>query len=758
MKRIILLISLMVIGLTHAFASSSWSVHLSYPDVSAITQSENKIYALSEGAMFSLDKHDNTIETFSILNGLNDSDIKLIRFSEDDNTLMIVYSNSNIDLMNSKGIFNLSEFKTKDMTGSKRINQIKFSNGAAFLAADFGILKVDLKKKEFSDTYHPTESTAITDLNFCGDKIYAMTEKSLLSANVNEKLLANPEKWTAFDNLPQAHVANKQIASFENHIFLLKADSSLYYLNEREWVLFGKKVASINTSQNRLNVTCAHSAKSYTSLLNEPNYISTDSEIAESVYDNAENTFYTAAIYNGIGKIKEANDTHEQSQSFYTVNGPLSNKAYTMKFVGDRLFVIPIGTWIDGSNSEEGVLGMVMIYDGKYWKNVGAPNFADPMDIAVDPQDNTHFWVGTYALGGLFEFRDDRFYVRYNAENTDGIIENVFGNDKYIITDGLNYDQNGDLWFTQMAATYPIKVRRHDGTWEQYKDFSKINGYGNTMRGNMLDVNGSRWIFTPRANFIFVYDTSTKRNVYRTSFTDQDGNKFSSERFRCIATDRENPQEIWLGSIYGPIIIPNAKNFYSSDAIRRIKIPRNDGSGLADYLLGNEMINHIVVDAANRKWIATRTSGAYLVSPDGTETIKHFTTQNSPLLGDNVYNIAINSNTGEVFFCTDKGICSYMGDANDGRENYDDVHAFPNPVREDYEGEITITGLMDKSSVKITDVSGNLIYETISNGGMATWDGTDRSGERVATGVYLALCFSENTKKSAICKILVINK
>ena len=136
MKRIILLISLMVIGLTHAFASSSWSVHLSYPDVSAITQSENKIYALSEGAMFSLDKHDNNIETFSILNGLNDSDIKLIRFSEDDNTLMIVYSNSNIDLMNSKGIFNLSEFKTKDMTGSKRINQIKFSNGAAFLAAD----------------------------------------------------------------------------------------------------------------------------------------------------------------------------------------------------------------------------------------------------------------------------------------------------------------------------------------------------------------------------------------------------------------------------------------------------------------------------------------------------------------------------------------------------------------------------------------------------------------------------------------------
>ncbi len=757
MKKYITLLFAFLYGAVANAAVDSWNVYLSFPSVDAITQSDNKIYALGSNAMFSLNKSDNFIETFSVLNGLSDSDIKHIKFDENNNSLVIVYANSNIDLLTTKGIYNLSEFKSKDMTGSKRINKIVPYENNIYLAADYGILKINQKKKEFADTYHPLHESNVIDVAFLGNKIYAISTDSLLSADATDIFLVNPERWTNIDNLPgETYHKNKQIVSFDNHLFLLKSDSTLYVTNDfgNSWTTFAKSVVSVNTSQNRLNVVQNNSAKSYSSLNSEPKTISVNFAITDAVFNSSENSFFVTAGSQGLGKVLAS----DQSYSFFKVDGPGSDKSYTMKFADGRLYVITIGTWIDGSNSTDWVQGMVMIYDGKTWKNIPVPNCTDFMDIAIDPNDKTHFFIGTYASGGVLEFRNDQFYKRYNAQNTNNIIEDVFGNDLYIVYDALNFDSNGDLWMMQMLGAFPVKVLRSNGTWEQYKNFTKINGTGKVMRGNVIDGNGAKWVFSPQSNFIFVYDTSNGNNAYRTSFTDQDGKTFTSERFRCAAVDHKNSQEVWLGSNYGPIIVPNAKNFYSSDLIRRIKIPRNDGSGLADYLLGNEPINYIAVDGANRKWLATRTSGVYLVSPDGTETIKHFTTENSPLLGDNVYTIAINHSTGEVFFCTDKGICSYMSDASSGLEEFDNVYAYPNPVRENYEGVISINNLVEDSNVKITDISGNLIYETTSNGGMATWDCTDRTGNRVSTGVYLILCYSETTKKSAVCKVLIINK
>jgi ligand-binding sensor domain-containing protein len=177
---------------------------------------------------------------------------------------------------------------------------------------------------------------------------------------------------------------------------------------------------------------------------------------------------------------------------------------------------------------------------------------------------------------------------------------------------------------------------------------------------------------------------------------------------------------------------------------------------LADYLLGTEEIKAIAVDGANRKWIGTASSGVYLISEDGLETIHHFTAENSPLLSNAIQSIAINEKTGEVFFGTGSGLISYQSDAIEGGNRFENVHAYPNPVRPEYSGVITITGLVADTQVRITDVNGNLVYETISNGGVATWDGCGISGERVTTGVYFAQCVSPNGKYKHITKILVV--
>jgi ligand-binding sensor domain-containing protein len=222
-----------------------------------------------------------------------------------------------------------------------------------------------------------------------------------------------------------------------------------------------------------------------------------------------------------------------------------------------------------------------------------------------------------------------------------------------------------------------------------------------------------------------------------------------------IAEDLEG--NIWVGSDQGPLIYYNPEKVFDGDLNAfRIKIPRNDGTGLVDYLLKNETITSIVVDGANRKWLGTLNSGAYYLSPDGTILLRNFNEQNSPILSNTIVSMAADNKTGDVWFGTTKGIQSFRGDATTGEEKFTNVYSFPNPVREDFTGNVTITGLMRDSQIRITDISGNLVYETVSDGGQASWDLKTYNGKHVATGVYLIFCASNDGTQSVVTKMLVI--
>jgi hypothetical protein len=222
-----------------------------------------------------------------------------------------------------------------------------------------------------------------------------------------------------------------------------------------------------------------------------------------------------------------------------------------------------------------------------------------------------------------------------------------------------------------------------------------------------------------------------------------------------ITEDRDG--NIWVGTDQGPAVYFNPGKVFSSDLkAARIKIPRNDGSGLADYLLGTETVTTIAVDGANRKWFGTMSSGAYLMSDDGKEEMLHFTSANSPMLSDNMVKISVNGLSGEVWFGTAEGIISYRGDATTGKDDYSGMYVFPNPVREDYAGPVTVTGLVEGSSVKITDISGNLVYETLSLGGQVTWDLQNYRSARVTTGVYLIFCSNADGSLTSVTKLLII--
>ena len=239
----------------------------------------------------------------------------------------------------------------------------------------------------------------------------------------------------------------------------------------------------------------------------------------------------------------------------------------------------------------------------------------------------------------------------------------------------------------------------------------------------------------------------------RREFNDQDGLQIAPSAIYCLAQDNDN--DIWVGTPTGVFIIPSTVDFFKSNECYRVKIPRNDGTNLADYLLGTEQVNCIAVDGANRKWIGTENSGLYLMSADGLTTEAHFTTDNSLLPSNTILSVAINSVSGEVFVGTSDGIASYRSDASAPQEDYSNAYAFPNPVRHNYGGVITITGLMENSVVNIIDEGGNLICKTRSNGGIAVWDGKNQQGLRASSGIYTALCNAPDGSHTAI-KIMVM--
>jgi hypothetical protein len=174
-------------------------------------------------------------------------------------------------------------------------------------------------------------------------------------------------------------------------------------------------------------------------------------------------------------------------------------------------------------------------------------------------------------------------------------------------------------------------------------------------------------------------------------------------------------------------------------------------------MLGSESITSITADGANRKWIGTVSSGAYLLSPDGTILLRNHNKQNSPMYSDSLITIATDNKTGEVWFGTPEGVLSVREIATAGSSGLRMFMHSPiqkGRLRRKYYHHRTCK----QYRIKITDVSGNLVYETLSEGGQASWDLTTYQGRKVTTGVYLVFCSDDNGKRSAVTKILVVRK
>ncbi len=735
-----------------------WRLHLSYTNPTQITASPSRIYAVADGSLFYFDRASEQIEYMSKATGLNGSSIARIAYDSPSEQLIVAYEDGRIDLVDEEGeVRQMPDLHLKASSMSVAINAISSGKKYAYLSMSFGIIAINPKKAEIADTYYIGEDANAVNVDFAlefGDSLYAFTDGYLYSASLRDNLV-DYSYWhkTA---LPAGTITNAFL--FRNTLHMLLQNRLYSRVNgtwspvnntDMQWVHSegGQLLASVSGNLYRVNdeYTLTGLTGQYTAI--------NDALYSIGQYWLAHESLGLILLHSGGDKI-------------YSTDGPNSNMGYFLHSAHGRVYAANGGRWA----SQYMRYPRLNIFEGNNWKRIQPWEVRtgdgvwgiDPVSIAVDKSDPDHFYIATYTAG-VFEYNHG-VPTRYGTHNSTLDVA-VAGIDPqyYTRTDGAMMDEQGNLWVLNATEVgYPVHVMTPDHQWHALDERSGgSNIVLTTPTGIWTDRRSTKrkWFIDQRYSpGVFLLDdggtptdVSDDRCLKRSSFVDQNGNTLTPDFFFSFAQDHTD--RVWLGTESGILVIPAKTDFFTSNNCRRIIIPRNDGTGLGDYLLGDEQINCMAVDGGNRMWIGTANSGLYLIEDD-TITVAHFTEDNSLLPSNDILSITIVPTTGEVFVGTGKGIASYRSDASEPQKDMSNAYAFPNPVRPNYGGNIAITGLMENTIVNIVDAGGNLVCKTKSNGGTAVWDGKLPDGRRATPGVYTALCNAAGGH--TVVKILVI--
>ena len=759
MKRLLLLF-LFISCMPAAFAQfEKWEIHQAYQNTEQVEETNNHVFALADSSLYIYGKEDQNVITYSRKNGLSDNKIKVIRYHASSHTLVIAYRNGNIDLLGDEGLYNLPFLKNSTSIQNKTLNDIYFYQDYAYLSSETGIVVIHVKKKEITDTY---KIGAVRSTCILNGYLYALTDKGIKRGKTDSNLLdiGNWSDYTLETDLFKMENVSK-IGEFKNALCFFIAKDGIYYQTKQQTKrLFHDTALSCMKIENDRLLACS-SSKLYvaTDLGNTQTIAMNGVTLKDASCLKSSDSFWLACGTDGLKGIQKQSGQYAISVEGININSPKRNYAWDLKFNDGKLWVTGGGRWLD----RYGRRNTIMTYANGQWTNYDEQKIAkqlnayyirDALNLAVDPKDPTHIYVAYYGEG-ILELKNDTVLNWFNLTNSS--LETSTGtNNRYIRIGSTTLDKEGNLWITNCNSTYSIKIYTADGQWINYSNSTIakapiIDKILITKQGYKF----ANFIHSTKSGFFALNDNGTVTDQsddvseYYAAVSDNQGNTLDASMFYCMTEDKDG--YIWAGTNIGPIVC------YNPSKIEDLRFNRIVLSDESDYLLNGVRVKAIAVDGSNQKWIGTEGSGIFLVNSDGTEVLENFTTDNSPLPINSVNSIAIHPKTGEVFFAVDGyGLLSYKGEATEGSEDYSDIHAYPNPVRPDFDDKVIITGLMSNSNVKITDIAGNLIYQTKSVGGQVSWNCKNSKGNRVATGVYLVLAATPESKESVVSKIMVI--
>ncbi len=760
----------------HAFSQIGprvWQDHLSLNSCLSVAKVGSKVYGANKTGVVYFDQAELSPQVFTKINGLSDVSVKLLRANPYNNKLMVLYENCNIDVIDlQQNITNYADFKLKVLNGKKTINEVTFYKQYAYMACGFGIVVFDMEKLEVRETFVIGANGAdleVYQLALNDSLIFAATPKGLFKANYKTQDLANFNNWKLAAALPQGSYSGvsgaggKIVAAYSPY----KSDptqilkDTLYLLNNNTWSVFdanpsGYIIYKMCLSTDSLISYVDHNGLKVVNVNTKvpTNYLTsfnghTDFMVADAFYskDHLSNfVYWVADLKYGLYQTYSYYPFYKQ----YPVTRNGINQAYinSIDVFNGKVAVSPSHP-DDGGGSAYLEEGLNVLKDGEWsyvkTKDLNNNRILDITCVLFDRKDNTKMWASSW-FNGLLEYKNNQLVGVYDASNSPMSEANP-GNPR---VSGLSMDTDGNLWFANSDVNNYISVRKKNGTFQTYNF-----GAARFTRKILVDRNNYVWALHEREGGI----TVLKHNnfgapTYKLLTKDVNNGNLQSNSVFSIAEDKDG--KIWVGTSAGVVVFYNPSSIFSSSNFdaQPIKIVQD---GNVELLLGKEVVTSIAVDGANNKWMGTQTGGVYCFSPDGMQQLYHFTKDNSPLYSNFVMDLNYNEATGDLFFGTDLGLQSFRSPILEGDKQYSDVYAYPNPVRPKYQGTVFVRGLVDNSIVKITDESGNIVWETKSHGGQVEWDLTTFSHNHVAPGVYVVYTTSTDAEQKAVTKILVIN-
>ena len=737
-----------------------WREHLSYRQAVQVSPSKEGVYCATPYALFSVDAADNTINRFSKINGLHETGIQCMQWDAVAEKLVIAYTNSNIDILAGDKIFNIDAIKQKDLTADKRIYAVFCYQNTAYCCSGLGIIAIDETKYEVKDTYTigaGGNAVKVNGLAADANFFYAATDEGLKRAPLSGSNLADYRNWTLIsgqNGLPAGLCAN--VLSVQNTMLVQKNDS-LFVLNGNTWNLFYSSdwhINNINTSENRLLVSQQKTGSARVLVMNNAAVLEKTIQQNNVLQNPAraislQQTVWVADSLSGLLAYSSA--TAER----YQPNSPYSTAGGEM-LVKDNILWVASGAVTAGWTSTFSKNGIYR-FSNEEWTNFtketipAFDSLPDIITVTADPKDNSA-WAGSYG-GGLLHLSGDKTVQVFKQESP---LSPSFSNaNNYFIT-GLAFDNAGNLWIADYGAVQNLAVKKADGSWKKF--FVPFSLSNNAVSQIVIDNFNQQWIVSPGNGLVCFNSGQTIDNSgddkWKLYTTGRGNGNLPSNNVLCIAKDRNS--FIWIGTAKGAAIVQCPQEVFSAQGCDAV-LPVVQQDNFAGYLFGDEQVQTIAVDAADRKWVGTK-NGAWLISAEADKIIYRFTTDNSPLLNNDVKKITIDGKTGEVFFATAKGICSFRSTATEPTAGNSQVLVFPNPVPPGYTGSIAIRGVAENATVKITELDGRLVYQTRALGGQAVWNGKNYKGGTIATGVYLVLVSDDSRTQKMAAKIIFIGK
>lgn len=733
-----------------------WKGYFSFNEITDVCNSGSKVYSSTKNSVFNKDIDSNVLATFTSVNDVKPEEITAV-FQTSNNYTLIGNDNGLIILIKPDGsTLNKVDIITDVPVppNSKRINDFYEYNGKVYVSTKYGISVIKLSNFEIESNFYIGNSGEFLDVlqtTVFNGEIFAVTRtQGIKKATLNNPFLYDFSQWSVFHNgswLSVLTFSNQLVAmNTDGYTYKFLGNSPQQFTSQVSLGLKLRTDSTYLTISNQWQISVYNQSFSLVSIVYQiPNF---PGSFTCAITKN--DKLYIGTAKNGLFETTVVNPSVFTNIS---PNGPIEDFSFKVTKTTNDLWLTH-GSYSRTYEPDYKSQGISIFNKDNGWSKIPTSELQGAVSLAAITQNPRNLPEVFVASGhsGMLKFTNKTNSFLYNQTNNLESVSLPPPNQNYISVriNGMKYDKDGNLWLTNALVNNGIKVLKSNNTWQSYNLSTIVPNPKGLHYGNIdIDKNGTKWVASYGSGVIAFNEKYNNKFIV----INEDNGNLPSNDVRCVAVDNKN--QLWIGTFKGLRIINSVDRFVSENEISTTNIVIQEGD-LAQELFYQQVIQDIKVDGSNNKWVSIADAGVFQVSGNGQVTLRRFTKENSPLPSNNVLDIEIDEVTGEVFFATDKGLVSYLGSSTKGSDDLEEVYVYPNPVRPEYSGTVKIAGLMDKVNLKITDIEGNLVFETTSSGGTVEWDTSAFGKYKVASGVYMVFVTSSDAAETTVKKIMII--